>query len=144
MKTLHILFTPILLVISTSLAQTCCRNIVRCRSHAQKMIRDGRCFCLLTEHTKAGNSYSCTCTVTYQWWSLETRFRSRVESRVLVKLLWFNNFLFVVFSGKKQSKHFGKMPESWKKFNLEVMAEFNSFGAAFIQQMRDGFRLFNI
>jgi len=32
----------------------------------------------------------------------------------VVKLLWFNDFLFVVFSGKKQPIEVRKMPEIWK------------------------------
>ena len=72
----------------------------------------------------------------FQWWSLETWSRSRDSSRdpflrVLVsKVLgletlniakkWFIKiyiiqiFLFVVFAGKKQPKHVGKMPETWR------------------------------
>jgi len=32
--------------------------------------------------------------------------------------------LFVVFAGKKQLKPVGKMPENWKKIELEVMTTF--------------------
>jgi len=32
--------------------------------------------------------------------------------------------LFVVFAGKKQPKHVGKMPEIWTKFKSEVMTRF--------------------
>ena len=32
--------------------------------------------------------------------------------------------MFVVSSGKKQRKHVGKMPETWKKFDSEVITTF--------------------
>ena len=32
--------------------------------------------------------------------------------------------MFFVFAGKKQRKQIGKIPEIWKKFNLEVMTRF--------------------
>jgi len=71
-----------------------------------------------------------------QWWSLETWSRSRDLSRdpflrvsvskvsgletLNIAKIWFINiyiiqiFLFVVFAGKKQPKHMGKMPETLK------------------------------
>jgi len=42
----------------------------------------------------------------------------------LLKFLQFKNFLFVVLAGKKQPKHFGKMPEIGKKLTSEVTTTF--------------------
>jgi len=41
----------------------------------------------------------------------------------MVKFLLFKDFLFVVFSGKKQRKQVGKMPKI-TKINLEAMTTF--------------------
>jgi len=41
-----------------------------------------------------------------------------------IKICIIQRFLFVVFVGKKQPKHVGKMPEVWKKFKSEVMTTF--------------------
>jgi len=42
----------------------------------------------------------------------------------LWKFLYFNDLLFVVFTGKKQPKHVGKMSEIWKKLKSEGMTTF--------------------
>ena len=72
-----------------------------------------------------------------QWRSLETHFceswswRFQVSSqsrRLQISRLWilqFNDFLFVVFAGKKQSKHVGKC-QKLKKVNSEVMTTFKT------------------
>jgi len=54
---------------------------------------------------------------------------ARLETLNVAKK-WFSKvpiikrFLFVVFSGKKQQKHVGKMPEIRKKFTSEVITTF--------------------
>jgi len=74
-----------------------------------------------------------------QWWSLETWSQSRdscrdkflrvlvsvskvsgldtlhIAKKWFIKIFIIQRFLFVVFAGKKQSEHFGKMPEIWKE-----------------------------
>ena len=53
-----------------------------------------------------------------------------LQRNFLLKFLSFNDFLFVVFAGKKQPKHVGKMPEIWKKLKSEVMTTlFNKISA---------------
>jgi len=90
---------------------------------------------------------------THQWWSLETWSRSRDDSHFCKSGFWSGrlqvsvtsllswdfeycknvaedncwnstSFLSVVFAGKKQPKQVGKMPESRKNFNLEVVTTF--------------------
>jgi len=46
------------------------------------------------------------------------------QGNCLGKFLQFNNFLFVVFVGRKKTKKVRKMPEIWTKFNLQVMTTF--------------------
>ena len=42
----------------------------------------------------------------------------------MVKFLQFNDFMFLVLPGKKQSKEVRKMPEISKQFYLEAMTTF--------------------
>ena len=42
----------------------------------------------------------------------------------LVKFLYFNDFLFVVFADKKQTKQIGKLPKTWKKIQRRCDADF--------------------
>jgi len=50
-----------------------------------------------------------------------------IAKKWFIKISIIQIFFFVVFAGKKQPKHIGKMPEIWKKFKSEVMTTFSFF-----------------
>jgi len=52
-----------------------------------------------------------------------------IANKWLLKFLYFNDFLFVVFAGKKPPKHVGKISEIWKK--IEVRSDDDIFSKHF-------------
>ena len=47
-----------------------------------------------------------------------------ITNKWFITISIIQRFSFVVFAGKKQPKHVGRMPEIWKKFKSEVMTKF--------------------